>query len=132
MGRAALIWAAGFFFRDANANSGRIVSDPLHFLGRIRYRLLSSDFTIGVNENLKAFSRFYFQMAAQVPPVVFDNARITKMHNSLPVQLFSRQPIVAAFEGCQGEEFFCFIPLVSDGGWAHSLRAVNGSPMQHV
>jgi hypothetical protein len=43
-------------------------------------------------------------MTIQVALVVFDNAQITKMHDSLPLQLFSRQPIVAAFEECQRQE----------------------------
>jgi hypothetical protein len=32
-----------------------VISDPLHISGRIRYRLLSSDFRIGVNKDLRAF-----------------------------------------------------------------------------
>jgi hypothetical protein len=32
------------------------------------------------------------------------------MHDSLPLQLLSRQPIVAAFEGRQGQEFFVLFP----------------------
>jgi hypothetical protein len=89
-----------------------VVSDPLHLLKRIRYRLLSSHFRIGVNEDLTAFSILSIEMTAQVPPVVFDTARIATMHDSLPLQLFSRQPIVAAFEGCQGQEFsFCCLGI---------------------
>jgi hypothetical protein len=65
-----------------------VVSDLLHLLKRIRHRLLFLDFRIGVNEDLRAFSILSIHMTAQITPVVLDNARITKMHDSLPLQLF--------------------------------------------
>jgi hypothetical protein len=87
-----------------------LVADPLHPLKPIRYRLLSSDFRIAVNEDLRAFSILSIQMTAQMPDVIFGNARITKMHDSLPLQFFFRQPIAAAFEGYQGQEFCLLFP----------------------
>jgi hypothetical protein len=38
-----------------------VVSVPLHLLKRILYRLLSSDFRIGVNEDLRAFQYYQFK-----------------------------------------------------------------------
>jgi hypothetical protein len=87
-----------------------VVSDPLHLLKWIWYRLLSSSFRIGVNEDLRTFAILSIQMTAQVPPAVFDNARVTKLHDPLPLQLFARPPSVAAFEGYQGQEFFVLFP----------------------
>jgi hypothetical protein len=87
-----------------------VISDPLHLLKRIRYRLLSSDFRIGVNGDERDFLISTIQTIAQVPPAVFDNSRMTKMHDSLPLHLFSRQPILEAFERHQGREFFVLFP----------------------
>jgi hypothetical protein len=46
-----------------------VVSDSLHLFKRIRYRLLSSDFRIGVKEDLRPFLILSIQMTAQVPPL---------------------------------------------------------------
>jgi hypothetical protein len=87
-----------------------VISDPLHLLKRIRYRLVSADFRIGVNGDERDFAISAIQIIAQSPQVVFDNSRTTKMHNSLPLHFFSKQPIIAAFEKCQGREFFVLFP----------------------
>jgi hypothetical protein len=67
-----------------------VISDPLHLLKRIRYRLLSADFRIGVNGHERDFAISAIQIMAQIPQVIFDNSRMTKMHDSLPLHLFSK------------------------------------------
>jgi hypothetical protein len=67
-----------------------VMSDPLHLLKRIRYRLLSADFRINVNGDERDFAISAIQTIAQIPQVVFNNSRMTKMHDSLPLHLFSK------------------------------------------
>lgn len=67
-----------------------IISDPLHVLKRIRYRWVSAVFTIGVGSHGDSvFSTAVIESWNMLPPIVFLNSRITKMHDSLPLRLFS-------------------------------------------
>lgn len=72
----------------------RIICDPLHVLKRARYRLLKT------NEKMMLMSNFdvnnplvvdpsVIQQIINVPPVVFQDNLLTKMHDSLPLELFS-------------------------------------------
>jgi hypothetical protein len=65
-----------------------IICDPLHLLKRIRYRLLEVlDFS-SEQEHLR-FCLSVIQKANILSPVVFDNSRASKMHDSLPLEMFS-------------------------------------------
>jgi hypothetical protein len=66
-----------------------IFYDPLHVLKRIRYGFVSSEFTIGFGGQQIKFSIDRIQKASICSPVVFLNSRITKMYDSLPLELFS-------------------------------------------
>jgi hypothetical protein len=61
-----------------------VVSDPLHLLKRIQYRLLSSDFRIGVNEDLRTGALF-----VEFPcfPIVTCYSLILLFWHSLCVQM---------------------------------------------
>jgi hypothetical protein len=80
-----------------------VISDPLHILKRIRYCLLSANFRIGVDNDELEFTTSALQSVANAPHVVFDNSRITKMRDSLPLHLFSEKPILAVFKECTGQ-----------------------------
>jgi hypothetical protein len=73
------------------------VTDPLHMLKRIRYRFLSGDLRVGADERIEIFTITKIKAAVKLPGIIFDNPRITKMHDFLPLQLFSRETILAAF-----------------------------------
>jgi hypothetical protein len=47
-----------------------LIFDPLHLLKRIRYRLLSANFRIGVNGDERDFAISAIQIIAQIPQVV--------------------------------------------------------------
>jgi hypothetical protein len=66
-----------------------IICDPKHLEKRLRYRLVSAEFSIGFGDDRISFSLARIQGADFLAPIVFDNSRITKMHDSLPLQLFS-------------------------------------------
>lgn len=63
-------------------------NDPLHILKRARYRLLTHNFTfLNVNENIFNFHPLVELL--NLPGVLFDNSRITKMQDSFPLKLFT-------------------------------------------
>jgi hypothetical protein len=67
-----------------------IICDPKHLCKRLRYRFVSARFSIGFGDQPPIlFSLDRIQTAGFLAPVVFDNSRITKMYDSLPLQLFS-------------------------------------------
>jgi hypothetical protein len=68
----------------------RIICDPKHLVKRVRYRFVhGSEFSIGFGVEDIRFSLDRIKAAGFLPPVVFENSRITKMHDSLPLELFS-------------------------------------------
>lgn len=70
-----------------------MICDPLHLLKRLRYRLLSGKvFTSGFDGDGPLFDSKMLQQRrcfTDVPDVVFMNDRTTKMHDSLPLALFT-------------------------------------------
>jgi hypothetical protein len=87
-----------------------IISDPLHILKRIRYRLLSGRFRIGVGNDQTEFRIENVGDKLPLPPIVFDNSRITKMYDSLPLELFSQAALHQIFHDCLPQVFFTFFP----------------------
>jgi hypothetical protein len=65
-----------------------VICDPLHLLKRIRYRLLQLIQLCSPQEHLQ-FCLSVIQEAHILSPVVFDNSHESKMHDSLPLELFS-------------------------------------------
>jgi hypothetical protein len=67
-----------------------IICNPKHLVKRIRYRFVSSSqFSIGFIAEERFFSLLRIQQAGFLPDIVFDNSQITKMHDLLPLYLFS-------------------------------------------
>jgi hypothetical protein len=79
-----------------NVRTDHLVSgDPLHIKKRIRYRWVGFTFRMGYGseENI-SFSLERIQMTQILSPTVFSNAACIKMHDSLPLRLFS--PLILA------------------------------------
>jgi hypothetical protein len=82
-----------------------IVSDPLHLMKSIRYRWASSEIAIAFGADPAKFSLRTLEGWNVVSPVVFMNSHITKMHDSLPLHLFSPTTFSTMFRRGQGPEF---------------------------
>ena len=70
------------------SNNIKYTNDPLHILKRARYKLLTHNFTF-LNLNDRTFNFRPLVDLLNLPGVVFDNSRITKMQDSLPLKLFT-------------------------------------------
>jgi hypothetical protein len=66
-------------------------------LKRIKYRFLSDGLRVIADERIKIFTITKIKTAVKLPGIVCDNSRTTKMHDSLPLQVFSRETILASF-----------------------------------
>jgi hypothetical protein len=62
---------------------GLIITGPLHILKRIRSHFLSGPSRIGVGHDQTEFCIDDVRDISPLPPIVFDNSRITKTHDSL-------------------------------------------------
>ena len=71
-----------------------IVSDPLHVLKRARYRLLGSCVHTGLTNNTAQIDIERLRQVLRLPSKVFSNQAFTKMHDDLPVLLFSLETLV--------------------------------------
>jgi hypothetical protein len=65
-----------------------MISDPLHLLKRIRYRFVIG-FHIDSTEERITFSIDQIRSAGHLSPILFDDSRASKMHDSLPLEMFS-------------------------------------------
>jgi hypothetical protein len=77
------------FPAGACLDAGAIICDPKHLVKRLRYRFVRSELSIGFGAENIPFSLTKIQAAGFLAPVVFENSAITKMHDALPLQLFS-------------------------------------------
>ena len=85
---------------DTIRNHLRIISDPLHILKRVRYRLLSEKpILVSFNtDNSIIDIKLIQNQLLKCPSVVFNNSKLTKMHDSLPLKLFSINSLKNLFE----------------------------------
>jgi hypothetical protein len=74
-----------------------VVIDSLHLPKRIGYQLLSGEFLVAPGGSTHIFTITRIHAVAQLLAVVFDNSRIRKMHDSLPLHLFSREMVLSVF-----------------------------------
>jgi hypothetical protein len=78
-------------------------------LKRIRYRLVSFDaHARGHDSEYLLLHRIRTHVPLQ--PVVFQNTKVTKMHDSLPFHLFSQCTTCSMFAEAFEAEFFVFVP----------------------
>jgi hypothetical protein len=66
-----------------------VSSDSLHLLKRIRYRWVSSNFLMGLGQERVVCSTDRIRKVGFLSPIIFLESQASKMHDSLPVQLFS-------------------------------------------
>ena len=77
----------------------RISPDFLHIIKRIRYRLLSNRIHMNFFKNSPFIDIFEIEkLLKDVPKIVFNNLQITKMHDILPLTLFSLHNFIILFE----------------------------------
>ena len=78
-------------FPNKRMTKVRVISDFMHIIKRLRVSKfkIQSPF-IDISEIKKILKH--------IPPIVFDNSRITKMHDILPLSLFSLQNFIILFE----------------------------------
>ena len=83
---------------NIHLNVQRVDSDPLHLYKRLRYRLLSCIIHCGFT-NGKPFIDIekVRDLLDDLPSVVFENNVLTKMHDVLPLLLFSPQNVIKLF-----------------------------------
>lgn len=92
----------------------RIISDPLHLLKRARYRLLKTlegcSIIAGFNASSPSLDISAMEQTLNLPSVVFLNLPITKMHDSLPMKLFSLCSLKKLFIAKQLPSLSYFLP----------------------
>jgi hypothetical protein len=71
--------------------------------------MLKGEFRIGVNGDTSAFTALKIQRIAQVRHVVFDNSRVTRMRDSLPLHFFCRETIMSVFDARWGIGLFALL-----------------------
>ena len=92
----------------------RIVSDYLHILKRLRYRLLSCIIHTGFTTDSPSILIEDLQnILPELPSVVWSNELITKMHDSLPIKLFSVSNLFALIENGHLPGVAFYFPIVS-------------------
>jgi hypothetical protein len=82
-----------------------IICDPLHLLKRIRYRLVHLKRFLSEEERID-FSLQRIMDGRYLSPIVFDDLKVSKMHDSLPLELFSAKTLVyilCAKDGADGD-----------------------------
>ena len=90
------------FTNFSGISSRLIVSDPLHILKRARYRLLGSDVHIGLTNSTQLIDVERLQSLLNLPSKVFSSQKFTKMHDDLPVMLFSFESLMVLAESEPG------------------------------
>jgi hypothetical protein len=82
-----------------------IISDPLHLLKRICYRLIRTTLLMGLEHEELLFSIKRFQPIGFLSPIVFLQSRVSKMHDSLPLELFSPETLTVILRDHLQTEF---------------------------
>ena len=99
------------FFNFSELKLNLVISDPLHLLKRARYRLLSSNVHSGITNNSKILEVSKMKEIFQYPSIIYSKSIVTKMHDSLAIQLFSFNSIKDIIESGNSEYLSYFIPL---------------------
>ena len=86
------------------------VSDPLHILKRARYRLLSHDLVL-MSKNEDHINITVLKEILNLPSVVFDNSRLTKMQDMYPLRLFDVDKMNLLYSLGYIKEVAYFIPF---------------------
>ena len=92
------------------SNTRLIISDPLHVLKRARYRLLATDTYLGMTKGSDVISIDVLKSVLSLPSKVFSEQKFTKMHDDLPISLFSLSSLVEIYEKQPGYAAY-FLPF---------------------
>lgn len=94
----------------------RIISDPLHIFKRARYRLLKiksgTAIIAGFSTDSPKIDLEAIQQTLKLAPVVFLDAQMTKMHDSLPIALFSTKSFLQLIKTDNYPAILYFFPWV--------------------
>jgi hypothetical protein len=82
-----------------------VICDPLHLMKRIRYRWVARQLSIGFGSEQLFFSMTRIKEAGFLSPIVFLDSHLSKMHDSLPLQLFSPFTLSMIFQDHSGPEY---------------------------
>ena len=82
------------FVNFSKISSCLIVSDPLHILKRARYRLLGNVVHTGLTNSTGMIDINRLATVLNLPSKVFSSQKFTKMHDDLPISLFSFESLV--------------------------------------
>lgn len=84
---------------NIHLNFKRISPDPLHLYKRLRYRLLSNRIHSGFSRKNPFIDLFRLRAVLKhLPSSVFNNTPISKMHDELPLSLFSVHSLKILYE----------------------------------
>lgn len=86
-------------------------NDPLHLLKRARYRLLSHNL-VQLFKYEDPISVELIRELTNLPSVIFDNSQMTKMHDSLPIRLFTIESLEVLLYAELYAEASYFLPFV--------------------
>jgi hypothetical protein len=92
-----------------------VITDKLHFLKRARYRLLKKiPICVGLRVSSPEISinAIIEVLDFDLPRIVFNDQKITKMHDSLPILLFQHKYLVLLYSTGNYPAFCYFFPFV--------------------
>ena len=102
----------------------RVVSDYLHILKRLRYRLLSCIIHAGFNmETASILLEDLQNILNDLPPIVWCNEIYTKMHDKLPLELFKLENFLKLLDNSHFAAAAYWFPI------ALSLVAITGNDL---
>ena len=97
-----------------NTRAFRVVSDFLHLIKRLRYRLLSCRLHPGFSKNNPFINISEIKnILSDLPNVIFRNEGFTKMHDRLPLLLFSSENYIKLFNKKQYIAAAYWFPITS-------------------
>ena len=100
----------------------RYISDPLHMLKRARYRLLKGvPLAIGFNRNSPIIDIYKIREELNLLPILINDSKITKMHDILPISLFSINNTLMLYEKHNFSAILYFLP------WSLFIEAMSNN-----
>jgi hypothetical protein len=85
-----------------------LICDFLHLLRRIRYQWVAKGFSVVVPGETFCFSLERIREAGYLSPIVFTNSKESKMHDSLPLELFSAKTLSFVLGNDLPENFWSY------------------------
>lgn len=90
----------------------RVVTDALHLFKRLRYRLISCRVHAGFKCNSPFIeTESLIRLFKFLPTIVFNNEKITKINDNLPLTLFSFETFLILFENSNFIAFAYWLPI---------------------